>query len=281
MKTFPTWDREVLEATYEDVKLLAVHQYFAASSRDWPSFLASAVDFDGYLDDCIATCDYVRALKRSKKVIKLSVDEWNVIHREQGRSRPAPWSVAPALGEYDYTKADGVVEASLLMSLLRHADRVAVSCQSLMVNVGAPIRTQPGGPAFRSAIFSPLARMAQVGEGVVYPVEVETPSFETELYGAAPSVDAVCVRETDGRHLSLFLLNRSPSETMEVEGRLHGVNSIGSCEHQSLVGDLSDNPEPFEDRGPENLGSNSIVVDQGKLSVSLPPASWHAIRIPS
>ena len=59
--------------------------------------------------------------------------------------------------EDDYNVADAVVVGSLLISLLRHSDRVTAACQAQLVNVIAPIRTEPGGPAWRQTIFHPFA----------------------------------------------------------------------------------------------------------------------------
>ena len=35
---------------------------------------------DAFIDGVVATCDHVAAVKRTKKQIKLSFDEWNVEH---------------------------------------------------------------------------------------------------------------------------------------------------------------------------------------------------------
>ena len=36
---------------------------------------------------------------------------------------------------------------NLLITLLRHADRVKMACLAQLVNVIAPIRSEPGGPS--------------------------------------------------------------------------------------------------------------------------------------
>ena len=65
--------------------------------------------------------------------------------------------VAPRLIEDRYSVTDAVVVGNLLISLLRHADRVAVACVAQLVNVIAPIMTEPGGPAWRQTTFHPFA----------------------------------------------------------------------------------------------------------------------------
>ncbi len=52
---------------------------------------------------------------------------------------------------------DAVVFGNLLISLIRHADRVTAASLAQLVNVIAPIMTEPGGPAWRQTTFFPFA----------------------------------------------------------------------------------------------------------------------------
>lgn len=45
--------------------------------------------------------------------------------------------------------ADVIVAGNLLMTLLKHSDRVTSASLAQLVNVIAPIMTEPGGPARR------------------------------------------------------------------------------------------------------------------------------------
>jgi alpha-N-arabinofuranosidase len=57
----------------------------------------------------------------------------------------APWQIAPPLGEEAYTLEDALVVGCMLISLLKHADRVKIACMAQLVNVLAPIMTATGG----------------------------------------------------------------------------------------------------------------------------------------
>ena len=70
---------------------------------------------------------------------------------------------------YDVT--DAVVVGSLLITLLRHCDRVAIACQAQLVNVIAPIMTRAAGPAWRQTIFHPFAQASRFASGEVIRVE--------------------------------------------------------------------------------------------------------------
>ena len=125
---------------------------------DLASFLASAVDMDalhrrGGRDrrprrrEAAAAQEDEALLRRVERLVPVAVPR---------RADRLDWTVAPALIEDDYTVADAVVVGDLLITLLRHADRVGVACQAQLVNVIAPIRTEPGGPAWRQTHLPPV-----------------------------------------------------------------------------------------------------------------------------
>src|SRR3954451_19741661 len=85
----------------------------------------------------------------------ISFDVGNVTYRNQPTGTPEPRTVSPAFAEYDINSVDAVVTGGLLLTFLRHADRVRIACQSLLVNVGGLVRTEPGGPARGKAPTTP------------------------------------------------------------------------------------------------------------------------------
>ncbi|CAM5713086.1 hypothetical protein SFUMM280S_08052 [Streptomyces fumanus] len=109
---------------------------------------------------------------KSKKKINLSFDEWNVwyLSRSEAQVAALDWPEAPRLLEDSYSVTDAVVFGSLLIALLRHADRVTVACLAQLVNVIAPIMTEPGGPAWRQTTFFPFAQASRYGRGQVLDV---------------------------------------------------------------------------------------------------------------
>ena len=92
---------------------------------------------------------------------------------------------------------DAVVVGSLLITLLRHTDRVAMACQAQLVNVIAPILTEPGGPAWRQTIFHPFALTARHARGTVLQTPLNGPSVDHRPRTA--TVDQVHSRGDLGR----------------------------------------------------------------------------------
>lgn len=166
MDTFAAWEATVLAETYDLVDHISLHAYYEETDGDRDSFLASAVDTESFIENVVATCDHVGARLKSKKKINLSFDEWNVWYQSLPNPHPVEdWQEAPRILEDVYTVTDAVVFGSLLIALLRHADRVTVACLAQLVNVIAPIMTEPGGAAWRQTTFFPFAQAAKYGRG--------------------------------------------------------------------------------------------------------------------
>ncbi|MDQ2737334.1 MAG: alpha-L-arabinofuranosidase, partial [Actinomycetota bacterium] len=150
MPTFGQWEADVLDAAYDVVDYISLHAYFEQHGDDRVGFLASAHTMDQFIEGVVATCDHIAAKKRSRRKLMLSFDEWNLWYESRfvGQAN-LEWAQGPRLIEDEYTVEDAVVLGNLLMSLLRHSDRVTAACLAQLVNVIAPIRTEPDGAAWR------------------------------------------------------------------------------------------------------------------------------------
>ncbi|GGE25883.1 hypothetical protein GCM10011391_00320 [Pullulanibacillus camelliae] len=60
---------------------------------------------------------------------------------------------------------DALVVGTLLIKLLKHADRVKIACLAQLVNVIAPIMTQKGGEAWKQTIYYPYLHASLYGRG--------------------------------------------------------------------------------------------------------------------
>ncbi|MBF8190195.1 alpha-N-arabinofuranosidase [Nonomuraea sp. K274] len=267
MATFGSWEATVLEHAYDAVDYLSMHAYYEENG-DLPGFLCSAVDMDRFISGVVATADHVAAKQRKRKQINLSFDEWNVWNFSQFKGiAQAPFEEAPRLIEDTYTAADAVVVGDFLITLLRHADRVSIACQAQLANIIAPIRTEPGGVAWRQTIFHPFALTAEHARGTVLRVEPKSPMLETGRYGEAPALSAVAT--TDGDSLAVFAVNRSPGEALDLSARVPGL----SGPMRALVIEAGDDPHRVEVT-PKPL---DVVVDGDTLRTRLPAASWAVI----
>ena len=282
MPTFGTWEREVLLEAYDDVDFLSAHAYYCEDSGDLGSFLASAVDMDYFIESVVATCDHVRAARKATKRINISFDEWNVWSQDRvGTATPSgdDWPVAPSLLEDTYTVADAVVVGNLLISLLRHSDRVQAACLAQLVNAIAPIMTEPGGRAWRQTIFHPFALTARHATGDVLSVAVQSPHYNTAKFADVALVDAVATFDAESQQSALFVVNRAITEPTLIEADLRGlgagriVEAVELSHADSHWQASADNHTSF---GPKKLAA---TLEDGVLRAALPPVSWAMIRL--
>ncbi|MBN9605219.1 MAG: alpha-L-arabinofuranosidase [Actinomycetales bacterium] len=285
MPTFGEWERVVLSHTYDDVDFISCHAYYECKDGDLASFLASAVDMDGFIESVVATADHVKAVRGSEKTIDISFDEWNVwyIERYEAEDRItdlASWPVAPRLLEDVYSVVDAVVFGGLLISLLKHADRVRSASLAQLVNVIAPIMTEPGGPAWRQTTFFPFATTSRLARGVALDVHVDAPCYETPRYGSVPLVDAVATYDAESGAAAVFAVNRSLSEEVTVEIDVAALGGLGVRSAVTLAdADLEAANTLAE---PERVGlhENATAERVGDvIRVVLPPLSWTAVEL--
>ncbi|WP_330291317.1 arabinosylfuranosidase ArfA [Streptomyces sp. NBC_00576] len=281
METFAEWESTVLQETYDLVDFISLHAYYEPHDGDIDSFLASAVDMESFIDNVVATCDHVGARLKSKKKINLSFDEWNVWYMTtRPSSLPAEdWAEAPRLLEDVYSVTDAVVFGSLLIALLRHADRVTVACLAQLVNVIAPIMTEPGGPAWRQTTFFPFAQASKYGRGEVLDVRVDSPTYETKKYGETDLLHATAVRAEDGT-VTVFAVNRDRTQSLPLEVVLNGLELTSVVEHSTIADADPDARNTLDD--PERVTphqATGTTLQDGRLTAVLEPLSWNVIRL--
>jgi alpha-N-arabinofuranosidase len=284
MPTFGEWERVVLTHTYDDVDFISCHVYYEERNGDLGSFLASATNMDHFIDSVIATADHVKAVRNSSKTINISFDEWNVWYNDRYQAARIEgtdnWPVAPRLLEDVYNVADAVVVGNLLISLLRHADRVTSASLAQLVNVIAPIMTEPGGPAWRQTIFFPFALTSRLARGTALDVRVAGDSYESEVYGTVPTVDAVATFDEETGQTAVFLVNRSTSEEAELTINVSRLGDVSILDAQTLAD--SDVYAANTLENPDRVGlakNDSAVIDDGTLTITLPAVSWTALSI--
>lgn len=285
MPTFGEWERVVLNHTYEDVDYISCHAYYEEKNGDTDSFLASAVNMDRFIETVVATADHVGAVKGSSKKINISFDEWNVwyidrYHNEEKIENPKHWPVAPRLLEDTYSVLDAVVFGSLLISLINHSDRVTSASLAQLVNVIAPITTEPGGISWRQTTFFPFAISSKLAKGESLRLKIDSPTHETEMFGEVATVDAAASFDAETGNSSVFLVNRSQTETISIALDLSGLGNVEIQSAQSLFD--ADIHAANTLKEPERVAmkdNQSAKLNNGMLEIELPPVSWTAIEL--
>jgi len=282
MPTFPDWEVEILDHTYDLVDYISLHSYYGNQDNNTPNFVAKSLDMDEFIKSVKSIIDYVKAKKRSKKVVNISFDEWNVwYHAAQEKDKKVePWSVAPPIAEEDYTFEDAILVGCMLITLLKHADRVKMACMAQLVNVIAPITTVKGGIAYRQTIYYPYKHAANYGHGEALLPKIYSPKYDTKDFTDVPILEIIATNNEEKNELTIFAVNRDLEEDLEVEIKIDGFEGYSIVEHivyesnDIKIGNTPENPDKVI---PDKKELSKI--DGMNISARLPKFSWNVIRL--
>jgi alpha-L-arabinofuranosidase len=264
MKTYARWEYDVLDECFEAVDIISLHTYFKNPEGTTESFLENIDRLDDYISEVIAIADAVAATRRSPKRIMLSLDEWNVWYKS---GHPVDtldegFPEHPPLIEEVFDAKDAMVVGGALIMLLNHADRVKAACTAQLVNIIAPIMTEPGGRAWKQTIFHPFALASKYGRGT---------ALRAGHQGGA-KLDFAATR--DGDRVTVFALNRDLKESCELRVDVSGLG-IDNVDVALAVGNTDTeltNTAEADNLAPVNI--EGAKIEDGHLLASLPPASW-------
>ncbi len=281
MPTFPVWEAETLSHTYDAVDFVSLHQYFRNDDGDTENFLACSMETDHFIKTVIAACDYVKAKNHGKKDLMLSFDEWNVWYhsniRDDDEMKNRPWQKAPHLLEDVYTFEDALAAGCVLITFLKHADRLKMACLAQLINVIAPIMTEPGGGACRQTIFYPFLHASLYGRGTALLPVVMSPKHDTKEFTDVPYLETVAVFNEEKEEITLFAVNRDLKEDMLVDLDLKGFEGYAPFEHIVLENDDLRAVNTVKLPGTVRPATRTGSIQDGN-QLNLHPASWNVVR---
>lgn len=275
MSSYPEWDRTVLMHTYEQVEYLSLHHYID-KANDPAEYLARPLEMERQIKEISAACDYVQAVKRSNKKLYLSFDEWNV-HRQPDLPY-VPWQTGSPYDWCRFDMVDTLVFGSMLLTLLRHADRIKIACQALLVNTIPLILAEKGGQAWRNPTFYPLMHASHFGRGEVLLTQLKTPKYDTDNHIAVPVIDTAAVYNEEKKVITVFAINKSP-ESVLLKIEFRGGQGCHLLEHIELRHDhltqvnTSGDPDAIQ---PCVCNNSKMTAEEGESLLN--SYSWNVIR---
>ncbi len=280
MPTFGDWEATVLDYCYDSVDYISLHTYYNNHANDSADFLANSFGMNDFIKSVIATCDYVKGKKHSKKQINLSFDEWNVwYHSNEADKKLEKWVHAPHQLEDVYNMEDALLVGSMLITLINNCDRVKIACLAQLVNVIAPIMTSDTG-IWRQTIFYPFMHASNLGRGTVLKSIINSPVYDSKNYCDVPYLDSAVVWNEENDEIVIFSVNKSFEEDMELACDLRQFGDVSIKEHIVLSHEnlKAENTEAAPDTVSPVL-SGKDVTDNGMCTFILPKQSWNVIKI--
>ena len=279
MPTFAFWEDTVLNQCYDQVDYISMHQYYGNHDGNSQQYLANSDGMDQFIREVIAICDAVKAKRRGKKNINISFDEWNVwYHSNEQDKQIEPWSQHPHQLEDVYNFEDALLVASMMITMLRHADRVKIGCLAQLVNVIAPIMTSDTG-AWKQTIFYPFEMISNHGRGHVLHTQTKAPTFASR-YGDSSYLDAVVIENDNEDLLTIFAVNKDLTDDLELTCDFRQYEGYLLAKHTILH---HDNLKAVNTEGaPATVvptAGTSVTFENGHLSGILEKQSFHMIQL--
>jgi alpha-N-arabinofuranosidase len=169
----------------------------------------------------------VRYERRIDHPIHIAYDEWNVWYRER-----SPQARRSGLEER-YSLADALAVATFLNIFIRHCRSVRMANVAQLVNVIAPIVTNPRG-VFLQPIYHPFRLYAEYTREIALDPHVECEAytldpgeedvserpFQVADLGPFALLDAAATCDAEGRVISLAVVNRDPDHAISTTIRV-------------------------------------------------------------
>ena len=312
LHTYPKWDIQVLEQCYETVDYLSLHYYHGAGEGDIPGLLNASTVFEDFIRTCIASCDFIKAKLRTPRKMMISFDEYGIhlggkhsemkyglagnipIDSYMEFSKPHLDRPFRRIDPNDTKSMQGGNEmlntlalSSVMLTLLRYADRIKIGCMTLMIGAGIAFDRDN---VWKGAVYYPVEHMIKYGQGISIQPAVISPSYDVNGYCLSQfsqlpdypdvsCIEAACAYNEEKNEVGIFFINRS-GEPIEMELDARGFENLKFSEHISMNDstlkaiNTAENPNAITP-----VKSKEANLQNGKIFLTAQPYSWNVVRL--
>jgi alpha-N-arabinofuranosidase len=223
-----------------------------------------------------------RYTQKIEHPIGIAFDEWGVWYRARGHETRL---------EERYDLSDALAVATFLNVFIRHRRSVEIANYAQMVNVIAPIFTNPDG-LFLQTIYHPLRLYAEHMQAVALDPLVESPkhdltsedpegtnrSWKVSDMGPFDLLDVTATCDQEDRELCIAVVNRSVDQAMPT-----GIEVLGRTLNGELTAHEVNGPGPstinsFDQPDAVTVRTKTIPASGGRLEYTFPPHSLTLLR---
>ena len=181
---------------------------------------------------------------------------------------------------YHWTYMNLFIAGLMLIVLIRHSDRVKVACLAQLINVIAPIMTDPnGGGSWKQTIFYPFMHASKYGRGVALQPVISSTEHETSGHGSITDIEAVAVYNEEKEEVTVFAVNRNLKEDVVLNTDVRSFEGYRVAEHIVLESDDLKVVNAFGQENVKPKTTQQTTMDNGELTSMLHKASWNVIRL--
>ena len=140
-----------------------------------------------------------------------------------------------ALLEDIYNFEDVLQVGCILNTFIRRSDVVRIACIAQLVNVIAPIMTEPGGPAWRQTIYYPYLLRLVHGRGTALKLAVDCPDLRRRRSPTTFPISTSPASTTRAGTLTFFAVNRHPARADGDRPRTRRLRAAKIVEHTLIT----------------------------------------------
>ena len=292
MSTFPEWEREVLDITYDSVDYISMHKYWSNSEKrevekqSTTTFLSNSIGLQKYITDVESTINFIKSKKRSKKDVKISFDEYQPWYHsmdlliDHQNSDLKDWPKAYPILEEKYNLLDCLLVGTVINTFINNSHIVKIACMAQLVNVIPAISTVKNGISWRQSVYYPLYFASLYGRGESLQLKIDSPKYSSDIADDVTYIDASAVISEEEKSLSFFIVNRSEEENVNLSFDLHNlkVNKILDQQiinHENIyVSNTKDSPNEIIPKK-----TSIVFLQNDELSADILPLSYLFFRL--
>ena len=307
-RTYPDWDLQVLGECYESVDYLSLHYYHTAPEGNIGALMNASSVFEDFINTEIAACDVMQAHFRSPKKMMISFDEYGCNVSPQrpttvGRFGAVDRSTYPEFSThisrpFRYNDPDrpeaaepgcylnSLALTSVLMTLVRHADRVKIGCMTC----GLFVIGHDEEHVWKQAGYHMFEPFIKYASGVSLRPAVEAPDYsvegynlndfnQTPAYENVPYIEACASFDEKKGSAAIFLINRSWEEELEVALDISGFTGYRPCGHTVLAPEDPYAYNTYEEQPVKPFEAVDDRWENGRFILKAPKLSFHVIQL--
>ncbi len=211
----------LFEQAADFLDYLSLHWYVGNPEDDYEKYMALSEYFEASISAFEGVIAAMRQELDIKRPVHIAIDEWNVWYRARGSTLEQRNNL-----EERYNLEDALVVAMHFNAFIRHCRSVQMANIAQIVNVIAPIFTNEAG-LFLQTIFHPFELYASSCGDIALDVFWSGDTFSGGDYSGVRTLDVSATLDADRKKLSLFVVNRSRSDTLETKITLADARFAG------------------------------------------------------
>ncbi|MFU0828576.1 MAG: Alpha-L-AF-C domain-containing protein [Lachnoclostridium sp.] len=177
-----------------------------------------------------------------------------------------------------YTFEDALLVGLMLITLIKHADRVKIACLAQLVNVIAPIMTDTKEGAWKQSIYYPFLHASKYGRGIALEPVISTTKHDTSKHTDVSDIETAAVYNPEKEEVTIFAVNRNVDNDVNFTVDIRGFEDYGVIEYLVMENSDMKAVNSLHSQNVKPKQKNEFTLEKGVFSTTAKKCSWNVIR---